>query len=44
MRRVENIPGLDMIPMMGLCAVLIPMVLMAWTPDIAVLESSLPAL
>jgi hypothetical protein len=33
---------MDMIPMMGLCAVLIPMVLMAWTPPVALVETKLP--
>ena len=44
MRHVQRTPRMDMIPMMGPCAVLIPMVLMAWTPPVGLVETNLPAL
>jgi len=44
MRRIEPRSRLNMIPMMGLCAVLIPMTLMAWIPELSVIQTQLPGL
>ena len=44
MRRLAHMPGFDMIPMMGLCAVLIPMALMAWGVELRVVETHLPGM
>jgi hypothetical protein len=44
MRRIQPLSGFNMIPMMGLCAVLIPMTLMAYAPDLATIQTVLPAL
>ncbi len=44
MRRIQPLSGFNMIPMMGLCAVLIPMTLMAYAPDLATIQTVLPGL
>jgi len=44
MRRVQHAAGFNMFPMMSLCAILIPMALMAWMAEISVIETHLPAL
>ena len=42
MRRPEQSPRMDMIPLMGLFSVIIPMLLMTSTPPVSVVENNLP--
>ena len=42
MRRVQLSPVMDLIPMMGLCTVLIAMLLVAWMTPLAMIETSVP--
>jgi hypothetical protein len=42
MRRTPRTPTIDMMPMMGLCTMLIPMLLLATPPAIATIETSPP--
>jgi len=44
MRRMPPTPTIDMTSMMGLCAVLIAMILMAYTPPLATIDTNLPGL
>jgi hypothetical protein len=43
-RRVTQTATIDMIPMMGLCTVLIPLVLLASVPAISVIDTGLPSI
>jgi len=43
MRRIQPMSSINMISMMGLCAVLIPLTLMAYAPEIAIISTVLPA-
>jgi len=43
-RRVTETPSIDMIPMMGLCTVLIPLVLLASVPALSVIDTGLPSI
>jgi|GEM_PF-5450065 len=43
-RRQLKTATLDMIPMMNLCSVLIPLVLMAYVPALSVIDTKLPGI
>ena len=43
-RRVTDTPTIDMIPMMGLCTVLIPLVLLATVPALSVIDTRVPGI
>lgn len=40
--RVKTTPVLDLAPIMGLCTLLIPLVLMSSTAELAAIQTSLP--